>query len=72
MRTLKMADVNLVKKAYIQKTGQNANYHTIKKYMEELVSDGILTRSVVSDNIKNVKEGQSKQRRKIDVYRTIG
>ena len=68
MHHLRIADVHLVKQTYIQQTGREANYHTIKKYLDILVKDDILRRELASDNITLLKAGKRKQRRRLYLY----
>ncbi|OVE80504.1 hypothetical protein BVY01_00195 [bacterium I07] len=68
MKEIQIADVSLAKKRFIETTGQAANYHTIKKYLDELVADDFLRVQVVRDNIQNVEEGKSQIRRRVFLY----
>ena len=68
MHHLRIADVHLVLQTYTQQTGRKANYHTIKKYLDILVKDDILRRELVSDNIRLLKAGKRKQRRRLYLY----
>ena len=69
MKELGVADVNLVKKKFIETTGKAANYHTIKKYLDRLVSEDLLRVQVVQDNIRKVEQGKSQIRRRFFLYR---
>ena len=68
MQEINVADVNLACKHYMETTGQSANYHTIKKYLDQLVDENFLRVQVVQDNIKKVKIGMSNIRRRIFLY----
>jgi hypothetical protein len=69
MKELGVADVNLVKNKFIATTGKAANYHTIKKYLDQLVSEDFLRVQVVQDNVRKVEKGESQIRRRFFLYR---
>lgn len=68
MKELGVADVNLARTRYTAFTGQNANYHTIKKYLDQLVDEDFLRVQVVQDNIQKVEKKQSQLRRRAFLY----
>lgn len=72
MKEVKIADVNLVKNMYIKQTGQKANYHTIKKYLDVLKEEDFLRCNVVSSNIEKFQLGERKLPRQIFVYKING
>ena len=39
MQEIGVADVNLAKVKFIEATGKPANYHTIKKYLDQLADE---------------------------------
>ena len=68
MKELGAADVNLVKNRYVETTGQSANYHTIKKYLDQLVDQDYLRVQVAQDNIRQIERGESRVRRRVFLY----
>jgi len=51
MQEIGVADVNLARRRFTEATGQPANYHTIKKYLDQLVDEDFLRVQVVQDNL---------------------
>ena len=68
MKETGVADVNLVKIRFTEVTGQPANYHTIKKYLDQLVDEDFLRVQVVQDNIQKIDKNQSRLRRRVFLY----
>ena len=68
MKEMGVADVNLVKIRFTEATGQPANYHTIKKYLDQLVDEDFLRVQVVQDNIQKIDKNQSRLRRRVFLY----
>jgi len=68
MQEIKIADVNLARKRFTEATGQIANYHTIKKYLDQLVDEDFLRIQIVQDNVKKIEKGLSKVRRRVFFY----
>jgi len=68
MKEVGAADVNLAKKRFTATTGQSANYHTIKKYLDQLVDEDFLRTQVVQDNVQKIEKGQSQIRRRVFLY----
>ena len=69
MRQMRIADVNLVKNMYVKQTGNKANYHTIKKYLDLLMAEDFLRCNIVSSNLAKVQAGERKLQRQIFVYK---
>ncbi len=68
MKELGVADVNLARRRFTEATGQPANYHTIKKYLDQLVDEDFLRVQVVQDNIQQIEKGLSQVRRRVCLY----
>jgi hypothetical protein len=68
MKEIGVADVNLVRKQFTELTKLSANYHTIKKYLDQLVDDDYLRVQVVQDNVRKIEKGLSQIRRRIFLY----
>ena len=68
MKELGVADVNLARRRFTEATGQPANYHTIKKYLDQLVDEDFLRVQVVQDNIQQIEKGLSQVRRRVFLY----
>ena len=68
MQKIGVADVNLAKVKYTEATGKLANYHTIKKYLDQLADEDFLRIQIVHDNIKKIEKGLSKTRRRVFLY----
>ena len=68
MQEIEVADVNLAKVRFTEATGQSANYHTIKKYLDQLVDVDFLRVQVVNNNIKKIEKGHSQVRRRVFLY----
>ncbi len=68
LRELGTGDVNLIRNKYEETTGQTANYHTIKKYLDLLVKEDLLRVQVVQDNLNKIEMGGSRLRRRVFFY----
>jgi len=68
MKELVVADVNLAQRRFTEATGQPANYHTIRKYLDQLVDEDFLRVQVVQDNIRKIEKGLSQVRRRVFLY----
>ena len=68
MKEIGAADVNLAKKRFTATTGMSANYHTIKKYLDQLVDEDFLRAQVIQDNVRKIEKGQSQLRRRIFLF----
>ena len=68
MKELGVADANLARKRFTEATGQPANYHTIRKYLDQLVEEDFLRVQVVQDNIQQIEKGLSQVRRRVFLY----
>ena len=68
MKDLGVADVNLARRRFTEATGQPANYHTIRKYLDQLVNEDFLRVQVVQDNIQQIEKGLSQVRRRVFLY----
>lgn len=68
MQEIGVADVNLAKVKFTEVTGKSANYHTIKKYLDQLVDEDFLRVQLVQDNIKKIEKELSKTRRRVFLY----
>ncbi|OVE80053.1 hypothetical protein BVY01_00995 [bacterium I07] len=69
MKNLKLADVNLVVKTFTQITDMPTNYHTIKKYLDQLVEEDYLRVQVVHDNKAKLDEGKRQRRWRVFLYK---
>ena len=68
MKELGVADVHLAQRQFTEATGQPANYHTIKKYLDQLADEDFLRVQVVQDNVQKIEKGLSQIRRRVFLY----
>ena len=68
LKELSVADVDLARKRFTELTGKPANYHTIKKYLDQLVEEDYLRMQVVQDNLRKIEQGSSHVRRRVFLY----
>ncbi len=68
LKEMGVADVNLARRRFTEATGQAANYHTIRKYLDQLVDEDFLRVQVVQDNIQQIEKGLSRVRRRVFLY----
>ena len=68
MKEIGVADVHLAARRFTETTGEPANYHTIKKYLDQLVDEDFLRMQVVQDNIRKIEKGQSHLKRQVFLY----